>query len=204
MGGAPCTRLGCSERTLRFRWLIALPVATLLGALTPAGALRSEQRWLQGVFPVSRFLGYTSRYGDRTDAAGRRERHTGLDIAAPLGSSVRSWWSGSVEAVINDRSCGVGLVIRSGDYAHTYCHLAGRVERGTYRSGGVSLRAGSDVRGGQTIGHVGMSGRSSGPHLHWAVSWRGRWLDPGQILRAMVAARRPRSATEGPIPVARP
>ena len=190
MGGGPCTRLGCSERRLRAPWLIALPLATALGVLIPAEALRAEQRWAQGVFPVSRFLGYTSHFGERSGAAGRRERHTGLDIAAPLGSAVRSWWSGSVESVINDGSCGVGVVIRSGDYVHTYCHLAGRVEGGSYRSGGVSLRAGSRVRGGQTIGHVGMSGRSSGPHLHWAVSWRGRWLDPGQILRAMVAARR--------------
>ncbi|MEY3928628.1 MAG: hypothetical protein RLZZ516_338 [Cyanobacteriota bacterium] len=188
-------RSACSDgsRSRRSERL-ALPLMTLALGLTLhgaalQGAALAESRWAQGVFPVSRFVGYTSQFGQRNGSGGQPETHTGLDIAAPLGSAVRSWWSGRVQAVLNNSSCGVGLVIRSGDYEHTYCHLGGRTVSGEYRSGAVRLRAGSSVRGGQTIGHVGISGRSSGPHLHWAVSWRGRWLNPGHILRAMVAAR---------------
>ena len=169
--------------------LLALALGLTLHGAALQGAAQAESRWAQAVFPVSRFLGYTSQFGHRNGSDGQPETHTGLDIAAPLGSAVRNWWSGRIQAVIDNGTCGVGLVIRSGDYEHTYCHLAGRVVAGEYRSGAVRLRAGSAVRGGQTIGHVGISGRSSGPHLHWAVSWRGRWLNPGQILRAMVAAR---------------
>jgi murein DD-endopeptidase MepM/ murein hydrolase activator NlpD len=47
---------------------------------------------------------------------------------------------------------------------------------------------GSPVRGGQVIGHVGLSGRTSGPHLHWGIRHGGRWLNPAAILRAMAAA----------------
>lgn len=185
---------GCSERAAA-PWALApfglaVALATLLlGQPQPAGA---DQRWRQAAFPVSRFLGYTSLFGSRGgDQTGKGEPHTGLDIAAPLGSPVRNWWGGVVQAVIDNQSCGVGLVIRSGDYEHTYCHLGGRVDQGLYRSGAVTLRLGTSVRLGQLIGHVGMSGRSTGPHLHWAVRWRGRLLDPRLILRAMAAARRP-------------
>ena len=86
-------------------------------------------------------------------------------------------------------ACGVGLVITSGPYEHIYCHLAGSVEGGVYRSGAVALRAGQTLRGGQVIGHVGMSGRTTGPHLHWGIRYQGRWLNPGTILRAMANAR---------------
>jgi murein DD-endopeptidase MepM/ murein hydrolase activator NlpD len=93
-----------------------------------------------------------------------------------------------VSEVISDGGCGLGLVIRSGPYEHIYCHLAGTVAGGVYRSGSVALAAGSPVRGGQLIGHVGLSGRTSGPHLHWGIRHGGRWLNPAAILRAMAAA----------------
>jgi len=188
----PCIPSGCSERAPA-RWALAAAVLGLaLAATLPVQPLPAwtQQRWRQAAFPVSRFLGYTSRFGSRSSGeTGQGEPHTGLDIAAPMGSPVRNWWGGVVQAVIDNRSCGFGLVIRSGDYEHTYCHLAGRVDDGVYRSGAAALRAGTTVRVGQLLGHVGMSGRSTGPHLHWAVRWRGRWLDPALILRAMAAAR---------------
>jgi len=61
---------------------------------------------------------------------------------------------------------------------------------GAYASGRVSLRPGQMVRAGRLIAHVGLSGRTTGPHLHWGIRYRGSWLDPGLILRAMVRGRR--------------
>ena len=157
-----------------------------------AGPATAELRWRHGVFPVVHFLGYTSHFGGRIGPGGVQEHHGGLDIAAPLGSPIRGWWGGTVHAVVNDGRCGVGVVIRSGDYEHLYCHLAGQVSGRTYASGPVLLTVGQPVRTGQLIGHVGMSGRTTGPHLHWAISYRGRWLDPAVILRAMAMSRQTR------------
>jgi len=193
----------CSDQPRR---RCPLPLlAKLLGAgallaLTPGSALAQgtaripvalpiHHRWRLGVFPVSAFLGYTSHYGSRLGPGGSVEPHAGLDIAAPLGSPVHSWWAGVVQEVISDGACGVGLVIRSGLYEHIYCHLAGSALDEHYRSGTVSLRRGALVRGGQEIGHVGLSGRTTGPHLHWGVRYRGEWLDPARVLRAMAASR---------------
>jgi murein DD-endopeptidase MepM/ murein hydrolase activator NlpD len=156
----------------------------------PLASARAEPRWRPGVFPVASFAGYTSHFGMRIGPSGRSEPHYGLDIAAPMGSPIRNWWGGVVLEVINDGGCGLGLVIGSGSYEHIYCHLSGSVSGGVYRSGPVALAAGSRVRSGQLIGHVGMSGRSTGPHLHWGVRHGGRWLNPGTILRAMARARR--------------
>jgi murein DD-endopeptidase MepM/ murein hydrolase activator NlpD len=157
--------------------------------LLSGGSAQADRRWLQGVFPVAVFSGYTSHFGQRIGPSGNTELHHGIDIAAPLGSPIRNWWGGVVNEVINDGRCGVGLVIQSGPYQHLYCHLSGSGSGGVYRSGNVALSRGSRVQAGQLIGHVGVSGRSSGPHLHWAVSYGGRWLDPAAILRAMAAAR---------------
>jgi len=168
-----------------------LLILGLLGALQlPAASAQPVGAWHAGVFPVSEFLSYTSHYGSRIGPGGNAEWHHGLDIAAPLGTTIRSWWTGVVQDVINDESCGVGLVIRSGAYEHVYCHLAGRVEAGSLRSGPVTLVPGQWLRAGQPIGQVGLSGRTTGPHLHWGLRYQGSWLDPARILRAMVESRR--------------
>lgn len=165
----------------------------LVGAVVLSFAAAAPVRastWLYGVFPVPAFAGFTSGFGDRVHPlAGDVRPHYGVDIAAPLGSPVRSWWSGRVQEVIADGGCGNGLVIRSGDYEHLYCHLAGSAAGGVYSSGAVRLIRGQPVRRGQLIGHVGLSGSTTGPHLHWGVRYRGDWLDPARILRAMAASR---------------
>jgi murein DD-endopeptidase MepM/ murein hydrolase activator NlpD len=179
----------------------AAAAISLAAVVAAAPQARAELRWSQAVFPVSRFAGYTSHFGQRLGPGGALEPHHGIDIAAPLGSPIRNWWSGAVKELINDTACGVGLLIQSGSYEHLYCHLAGTVQGGTYRSGSVALQPGMRLRGGALIGHVGVSGRSTGPHLHWAVRYGDHWINPALILRAMAAARsRPQGS---PIPRAR-
>lgn len=171
----------CSRRRLSAAGLAAAAL------MIPAAQARSP--WSLGVFPVRQFVAYTSHFGSRARPGGGAEPHHGLDIAAPLGSTIHSWWGGVVQELINDQTCGLGLVIRSGAYEHIYCHLAGWIDGGRYRSGPVLLQPGQPVRTGQLIGHVGLSGRTSGPHLHWGLRYRGQWLDPARILRAMAAGQ---------------
>ena len=184
----------CSEpdRQRRAASLSLLVAALVLEASNPAGAQPSlvSNRWRLGVFPVANFIAYTSHYGGRLGPDGGVEPHRGLDIAAPLGSEIRNWWAGVVQEVISDGGCGVGLVIRSGPYEHIYCHLAGSGWGGVYRSDPVLLSQGQRVSTGQLIGHVGLSGRTTGPHLHWGVRHQGHWLDPARVLRAMADSRR--------------
>ncbi|WP_254968390.1 M23 family metallopeptidase [Cyanobium sp. CH-040] len=184
----------------RFPRRLPLAMVTALGAVTAAavalhGALlqlqpaQARNMWTRGVFPVVSFAGYTSHFGTRTGPWGAAEPHYGLDIAAPMGSPIRNWWGGVVDSVINDGTCGLGLVIRSGEYEHIYCHLSGSVSGGVYRSGPVAIRAGQAVRTGELIGHVGVTGRSTGPHLHWGMRFRDAWVDPALVLRTMARAR---------------
>ncbi|MFZ9566532.1 MAG: M23 family metallopeptidase [Vulcanococcus sp.] len=46
------------------------------------------------------------------------------------------------------------------------------------------------MRRGQVIAHVGVSGRSTGPHLHWGVRYGNTWVNPVLVLQAMAQARR--------------
>lgn len=168
--------------------LSSVALALQGGLLEPRPA-EASSIWSRGVFPVVNFAGYTSHFGTRTGPWGAVEPHYGLDIAAPMHSPIRNWWGGVVESVINDGTCGLGLVIRSGDYEHIYCHLSGSVSGGVYRSGPVAISAGQRLRTGELIGHVGVSGRSTGPHLHWGMRFRNEWMDPALVLRAMARAR---------------
>ena len=126
--------------------------------------------------------------------------HYGIDIAAPLGSPIRSWWAGMVSEVIVDGGCGNGLVIRSGSYEHIYCHLGGQAGNGVYRSGGVLAAGGAAGRhrpGDRPCGPDRQHHRAP-PAL--GVALRGAWMDPAQVLRAMAESRRRRN----PNPVQRP
>jgi murein DD-endopeptidase MepM/ murein hydrolase activator NlpD len=42
----------------------------------------------------------------------------------------------------------------------------------------LKVEVGDKVRQGQVVATVGMTGRATGPHLHWSVTWRGARLDP--------------------------
>ena len=158
--------------------------------------------WLNASFPVENFQRYTSPYGYReSPTTGRLQFHRGLDFAAPLGSYIRNWWGGQVVELSDQTACGTMVIIQSGDWRHTYCHLQGRVQQTQNglvmvdRRGGIRLQQGQTVATGSRIGRVGMTGRTTGPHLHWELKYAGEYIDPALILREMyqqqVAAESP-------------
>ncbi|QIZ70968.1 M23 family metallopeptidase [Oxynema aestuarii] len=163
-------------------------------------SVATGNQWQNASFPVENFQGYTSPFGYRQSPTGgySREFHSGLDIAAPMGSYVRNWWSGTVADVIDDGRCGTGLVIQSGDWEHIYCHMQGRAQtvQGRRalvdRAGGIQIWEGQQIMAGTRIGRVGMTGRSTGPHLHWGLRYADEWYDPALVLRAMYGEQRRR------------
>ncbi|MEO0824266.1 MAG: M23 family metallopeptidase [Cyanobacteria bacterium J06639_16] len=161
-------------------------------------ALATEQMqatltaWSMASFPVENFQAYTSPFGYRNSPyGGGQQFHYGLDIAAPSGSYIRNWWAGRVVEVSDNTACGTSVVIESGDWRHIYCHMHGHVVNDggrraiIDRQGGVQIIVGQQVPSGARIGRVGMTGRTTGPHLHWALKYQGSWVDPALVLRAM-------------------
>jgi len=115
-------------------------------ACTPS--IRPTDGWLSSGF------GY--RISPFTD---RREFHKGLDIATRIGAPVIAPADGLVASVRRERYLGNSIVINHGYNLTTrYGHLHKFL-----------VKKGQHVKRGQTIGEVGNSGRSTGPHLHYEV-----------------------------------
>ncbi|MGF1571226.1 MAG: M23 family metallopeptidase [Nodosilinea sp.] len=152
--------------------------------------------WAGASFPVENFTAYTSPFGYRQHPFGGLRFHYGLDFAAPMGSYVRSWWDGTVIQVSDNTACGTSAIIKSGSWTHVYCHMQGAIvvekEGGRVlvdRDGGIEVRQGQSVKSGQRIGRVGMTGSTTGPHLHWGLKYDGAWVDPAVVVKAMYAVQ---------------
>ncbi len=148
--------------------------------------------WEKGSFPVENFQSYTSPFGYRNSPVnGERQFHNGLDLAAPRGSYIRNWWGGKASAMSDNTACGTSITIQSGEWQHVYCHMEGYVENhpnGTYlldRDGGIQIALGQDIPVGARIGRIGMTGRTTGPHLHWVLKHNGKYVDPALVLKEM-------------------
>jgi murein DD-endopeptidase MepM/ murein hydrolase activator NlpD len=190
----------------RMRWTTMVSLGALTALLltfthnfVSATELAVGNTWQNASFPVENFQDYTSAFGYRSspDGSGSQQFHRGLDMAAPEGSYIRNWWAGKVVEVSDSGACGTSVIIESGQWVHIYCHMQGSVERDASgrlylidRGGGIQIWAGQTVPAGSRIGRVGMTGRTTGPHLHWGLKYSGQWVDPALVLRAMYAEQR--------------
>jgi murein DD-endopeptidase MepM/ murein hydrolase activator NlpD len=98
----------------------------------------------------------------------RQGEHYGLDLSARAGTSVHASWAGTVAAVGTNGAYGLRVVLDHGEGVQTlYAHL-----------GRALVVRGQAVEAGEILGRVGMTGHTTGPHLHFAVRRDGRWVDP--------------------------
>ncbi len=97
--------------------------------------------------------------------------HHGVDYAAPIGTPVQSIGDGTVIAKGWDKKGGGNYIKikHNSTYTTTYMHLKGFAK-------GVSK--GAKVKQGQTIGYVGSTGASTGPHLDFRLQKNGTYIDP--------------------------
>jgi murein DD-endopeptidase MepM/ murein hydrolase activator NlpD len=103
-----------------------------------------------------------------------RSPHAGLDLAVARGTPVRASGRGKVLATGDYFFNGKTIFIDHGDGLITmYCHL----DR-------IGVKPGETVNKGQRIGRSGMTGRATGPHLHWSVVLNGTMVDPELFIPA--------------------
>jgi murein DD-endopeptidase MepM/ murein hydrolase activator NlpD len=99
--------------------------------------------------------------------------HLGIDYAAPQGTPVHSVGDGTVVKARYDGPNGYYVKVRhNGTYASGYLHLASFAD---------GVARGAEVKQGETIGYVGSTGRSTGPHLDYRLWKRGQPVDPYEI-----------------------
>lgn len=99
--------------------------------------------------------------------------HKGVDYAAPIGTNVKVTAGGTVALIGKQNGYGnVVMVNHPGRYTTVYGHLS-RFAPGLYR--------GKKVNQGEIIGHVGMTGLASGPHLHYEFKIDGTQRDPLRV-----------------------
>lgn len=117
-----------------------------------------------------------------------RAPHSGLDIAAPQGTPVLAPAAGTVietgEYYFNGNSVfidhGQGLV-------SMYCHLET-----------IKVKKGDQIAQGELVATVGMTGRATGPHLHWSVSLNNARIDPSLLLSPETEASLTTTSTTNP------
>ena len=123
------------------------------------------------VWPVQGWV--TSGFGYRTNPfTGLTQMHEGLDISNRVGTPVIAPANGIVSDVGNDIAQGKVVVLFHGfGMASSYSHLSK-----------VLVRVGQRVKRGDKIAEVGMSGKTTGPHLHYVVKINGVPINPARYI----------------------
>jgi murein DD-endopeptidase MepM/ murein hydrolase activator NlpD len=105
--------------------------------------------------------------------------HSGVDVARPTGTPVGSPADGMVVLAADAPFTLEGdlLIIDHGmGLSSAFLHLSR-----------IDVQAGQQVRQGQIVGAIGATGRATGPHLHWGMTWRGVRVDPQLLVGPMPA-----------------
>jgi murein DD-endopeptidase MepM/ murein hydrolase activator NlpD len=135
-------------------WDITQPVSEIPGYSTQ---IQTDHTYL---LPVTNLTGISQTF---------RPGHPGIDFRAPLGSDVISMDDGVVTAIIEQKQ-GYGRHVYVTDVdgkVALYAHL-----------GLIMVEVGDSVNAGVKIGEIGMTGMTTGPHLHFEVAENGQKINP--------------------------
>lgn len=114
----------------------------------------------------------TSPFGNRNPTTSTvPKNHTGTDLAANLGTKIKSATEGEVVLSSEEGDYGKHLKIQIGEVSIIYAHC-----------NALYVKQGDKVVQGQEIAEVGSTGNSTGPHLHFEIRYQERTVDPQKIL----------------------
>lgn len=139
--------------------------------------LTQEEQEIQNIKNTTSFIKpiegvISSKYGQRDSATGNvPKNHTGTDIAANLGTKIKSATEGEVVLASEEGDYGKHLKIQIGDISIIYAHC-----------NNLYVKQGDKVTQGQEIAEVGSTGNSTGPHLHFEIRILEKTVDPQSIL----------------------
>ena len=124
------------------------------------------------IYPIRGRL--TSPFGYRSDPfTGARSFHSGIDLAAPTGTSVKATLDGKIAETGFNRIFGNYIIItHDRGYQSLYGHLSA-----------VYVKRGQYVTQGTVVGAVGNTGYSTGPHLHLSIYKNGNLINPFSVLK---------------------
>ncbi len=143
----------------------------------PLQTLSQEEQDIQNIKNTTTFIKpiegkITSVFGRRDEATGRvPKNHTGTDIAANMGTKIKSATEGEVVLASEEGDYGKHLKIQIGEVSIIYAHC-----------NALYVKQGDKVTQGQEIAEVGSTGNSTGPHLHFEIRISERVINPQNIL----------------------
>jgi len=125
--------------------------------------------------PIIGEVDMSSPFGMRMDPFAKGPAiHTGIDLRGDSGDPVRTTANGRVTVASWQGGYGKMVEIDHGNGLSTrYGHMSV-----------IDVKVGDKVRIGQTIGKIGLTGRSTGPHLHYETRINDEAVDPQRFLRA--------------------
>lgn len=128
------------------------------------------------LWPLSGYNTLSSLFGSRIHPiTGKANNHTGIDIPAPRGTTIKAAKSGVVTKSTYNNSYGNYVVVSHSDGTSTlYAHMSRR-----------SVSEGQKVSQGAKLGEVGTTGSSTGNHLHFEVRVKGSRTDPVNYFKSM-------------------
>lgn len=129
----------------------------------------SSSGWIK---PCS-YWSLTSPFGWRIHPIyGYQKFHYGVDLSGPTGTPIYAARAGTVTTATYGASGGYYVCINHGDgFGSMYLHMTHYI-----------VSPGQKVSQGQVIGYMGSTGASTGPHLHFAISYNGTYVNPANYL----------------------
>ncbi|MEM9266632.1 MAG: peptidoglycan DD-metalloendopeptidase family protein [Cyanobacteria bacterium P01_F01_bin.13] len=125
--------------------------------------------------PIGGPLDISSEYGLRRNPFGGYgyENHEGTDFVGPYGTDIFAAAEGTVEKSEYYGGYGEMVTVDHGyGYETLYAHLSKR-----------AVEVGEKVKRGDVIGYLGNTGRSTGPHLHYGVYYKGKSINPRKVMK---------------------